>query len=115
MRSVIALHLRREGYQVTECRDGMELLNCLNGYLEGVDEAEEFDLVVSDIRMPGVFGLSIAAGAAACQGFPSMILITAFGDADTHRAAKQYGVKAMLDKPFEIPDLLEKVREHLSG
>ncbi len=61
MRSVIALHLRREGYEVTECRDGMELLDHLNGYVEHVGGAEEFDLIVSDIRMPGVFGLSVAA------------------------------------------------------
>lgn len=115
MRSVIALHLRREGYEVTECCDGMELLNHLNGYVEHVDDAEQFDLIVSDIRMPGVFGLSVAAGAAAYQDFPSMILITAFGDAETHRAAEQYGVKAVLDKPFKIPVLLEKVRENLSA
>ena len=115
MRSIIALHLRREGYEVTECRDGMELLDHLNGFLEHVDGADEFDLIVSDIRMPGVFGLSVAAGAADCQDSPPMILITAFGDAETHQAAEQYGVKAVLDKPFEIPVLLEKVREIISG
>jgi CheY-like chemotaxis protein len=115
MRRVIALHLRRDGFLVTECRDGMELLDHLNGYLERIGGAEEFDLIVSDIRMPGVFGLSVAAGAVDCQNFPPMILITAFGDVQTHRAAEQYGVKAVLDKPFRIPELLQKVREHISA
>ena len=115
MRSVLALHLRREGYTVTECCDGMELLDHLNQYVERVTGAKRFDLIISDIRMPGVFGLSVAAGAADLQSFPPIILITAFGDRETHQAAKQYGVKAVLDKPFMISDLLDIVREHIAG
>ena len=93
----------------------MELLDHLNGYVAHVRGAEVFDLVVTDIRMPGVFGLSVAAGAVDFQGFPPMILITTFGDAETHQAAEQYGVKAVLDKPFRIPKLLELVRERIAG
>ncbi len=110
MRSVIALHLRRAGYEVTECRDGMELLDHLNGYVERVRGAEHYDLIISDIRMPGVFGLAIAEGATDYAEFPPMILITAFGDAETHRTAKQIGVTAVLDKPFQMAVLLDKAR-----
>ncbi len=47
--------------------------------------------------------------------FPPTILITAFGDEETHEKARQVGVAAVLDKPFDMNDLLGKVRETLAG
>jgi DNA-binding NtrC family response regulator len=44
-------------------------------------------------------------------GFPPTILITAFGDDETHAEAERYRVAAFFDKPFDIEDLLVKVRE----
>jgi DNA-binding response OmpR family regulator len=40
-----------------------------------------------------------------------MVLITAFGDEDTHIQTEKFGAAAMFDKPFEIDDLLAKVRQ----
>ena len=40
-----------------------------------------------------------------------MILITAFGDDETHSKANMLGAAAVFDKPFEIEDLLAKVNE----
>jgi DNA-binding response OmpR family regulator len=117
MRKVIALHLRREGYAVTECRNGAELLAELTDYLEGSPPSatgKRYDLVLSDIRMPGVFGLSVAEGARYYANFPPTILITAFGDEETHETARQCGVVAVFDKPFEMDDLLKTVRETIS-
>lgn len=113
MRAVLALHLRKSGYHVTECRDGAELVSHLDGYLEHEnlrDDAEQFDLIISDVRMPGVFGLSVVEGAPQRAEFPPIILITAFGDDETHATAKRCGVLAVLDKPFEAKDLLTFVR-----
>jgi FixJ family two-component response regulator len=45
------------------------------------------------------------------EGFPPMILITAFGDARTHFLAKKLGAAAMFDKPFEVADLIAKANE----
>jgi DNA-binding response OmpR family regulator len=118
MRDVLALRLRQQGYSVTECRNGAELVAELGDYLENIPaEASKrrFDLIISDIRMPGVFGLSVVEGAADCHNFPPTILITAFGDDETHAKARQFGVAAMLDKPFDMNDLLDKVRETLAG
>jgi DNA-binding response OmpR family regulator len=42
-----------------------------------------------------------------------VILITAFGDEQTHAEAKRLGAAATIDKPFEIPDLLSKAQEIL--
>ncbi len=115
MRSVIAMRLRQQGYSVTECADGAELLARLGVYLhpETVGEppqSPKYDLVISDVRMPGVFGTSIVEGASECPLFPPTILITAFGDEETHEQARRVGVAAVMDKPFDMGDLLEKVR-----
>jgi two-component system, response regulator, stage 0 sporulation protein F len=120
MRAVIAMRLRQQGYSVTECADGAELLSRLGGYLhpetvEKPAETRKYDLVISDVRMPGVFGTSIVEGARECANFPPTILITAFGDDETHDKARSVGVAAVLDKPFDMGDLLEKVRAVIAG
>jgi CheY-like chemotaxis protein len=72
---------------------------------------EDFDLIVSDIRMPGVTALEVVEGVQQYGGLPPIILITAFGDKDTHMRAYELGVAAVFDKPFEFDGLLAKARE----
>jgi two-component system response regulator (stage 0 sporulation protein F) len=118
MREVIALRLRQQGYAVTECCNGAELIAELADYfgnLPADEQKRQFDLIISDIRMPGVFGLSVVEGGSEYRNFPPTILITAFGDDETHEKARQFGVTAVLDKPFDMNDLLEKVRDALPG
>ena len=120
MRTVIAMRLRQQGYSVTECADGAELLARLGVYLhpETVKEppdSPKYDLVISDVRMPGVFGTSIVEGASECPLFPPTILITGFGDEETHERARRVGVAAVLNKPFDMGELLDKVRTIIAG
>jgi DNA-binding response OmpR family regulator len=65
--------------------------------------------------MPGISGLSVLEGIHGCSKVPPMILITAFGDEDTHRRALRSAAVAVLDKPFSTEDLLATVREAVSG
>ncbi len=115
MRKLLAEALHERGYRVVECADGLSVLNKLSSLLMSPEvaakEAEPFDLIISDIRMPGVTGLTILDGVRLFDEFPPMILITAFSDADTHAEAERQGVAAMFDKPFDVDDLLEKVEE----
>ncbi|MFQ5902241.1 MAG: response regulator [Candidatus Binatia bacterium] len=113
LRKLLAWSLRREGYHITECADGMCLLNYLDSFLLQT-ESRDYDLIISDIRMPGISGLEILKGLHACEGFPPMIMITAFGDEETHAQAHRLGAAAIFDKPFDIENLLAKVREILS-
>ena len=113
MRSLLTLSLRRAGFRVTACRDGSDLLSHLTPFiLHGAPV--EFDLIVSDIRMPLITGLEILEDLPQREGFPPIILITAFGDEHTHERARGLGAVAMLDKPFEMEDLLWVVRETLA-
>lgn len=110
MRSLLALMLRKEGYQVRECMDGLSLLDMLSSFFLPDEEHENFDLIISDIRMPGVTGMEILMGANELDDFPPIILITAFGDKETHVQAERLGAVALFDKPFDIDEMLEKVR-----
>jgi len=113
-RSILSSALRARGYLVTECADGLEL--AINVAPAGSVEGEqEYDLVISDIRMPGMFGLSVLEGLHQLDDAPPVILITAFGDEETHAHANELGAAAVLDKPFHIRDLLAKVDEILDS
>ncbi len=109
MRSLLSLSLKQGGYDVVECRHGTELLDHLKPTSEAGDKS--IKLVISDIRMPGLSGLAALASLNHDAGAPPVILITAFGDADTHREARRLGAVAFFDKPFELEDLLSKVRQ----
>jgi len=115
MRALLVMAFLREGYHVTECLHGMDLLGHLESFLCPQDlppeQWEDFDLIVSDIRMPGVTALEVVEGVQQYGGLPPIILITAFGDRDTHMRACELGVAAVFDKPFEFDDLLAKARE----
>jgi DNA-binding response OmpR family regulator len=110
MRIFLTEILLREGYHVTLCENGWELLSHLSSFIVGGQGHEDIDVVVSDIRMPGVSGLEVLEGGVENRDFPPMILITAFGDGDTHATALQYGATAILDKPFDVDDLLQELR-----
>lgn len=113
MRTLLAWSFRRTGYEVVECPDGVRLLDFLFSSDPPVNSGD-FDLIVSDIRMPGVTGLEVLEGTHELKGFPPMILITAFGDRETHEKARRLGAAAILDKPFEIEDLLARARAIVS-
>lgn len=112
MRGLLANALVQEGYLVTECTNGIQLLDHLSGLLDP-RPPKRFDVIVSDIRMPGLTGLEILEGLQGAGDLPPTILITAFGDETTHTEAQLAGALVTLDKPFEIEDLLAIVRRVL--
>lgn len=111
MRHMIARSLRKAGYQVIEVGDGCQLLERLDEDLAR-EFTEQPDLVVSDIRMPGVTGLEVLTGLRHRDWAMPVILITAFGDEQTHQEAERLGA-TLLDKPFDLDDLLHAVRSIL--
>jgi two-component system response regulator (stage 0 sporulation protein F) len=113
MRKMLAEALRRAGYSVQECPDGLHLLNRLGALLFLQNEGETIDLIISDVRMPGASGQEVLEQFHNCQGFPPMILITAFGDELAHAKAEWFGAAAMFDKPFDVDQLIDKVGELL--
>jgi len=112
MRRLLVWRLRNVGFETIECADGYQLLDNLgNPVLSG--EPDDFDLIVSDIRMPGATGLEILEGIHEAEWFVPMILITAFGNDEVHQTAERLGAAGMFDKPFDIDALIDRIREIL--
>ena len=111
MRSLLASALRSEGYTVTECHDGDQVVDRIVTPSHEVD----FDLIISDVRMPGHTGLEVLDAGRQLAGFPPMILITAFGSDSLHARAQRLGAIAVFDKPFDIDDLVNKVTKILAS
>ncbi len=107
-RKMLAWSLQEEGFDVTECKDGNSLMKRI-GFRNILGEVKTFDLIISDIRMPGVTGMQVLERAKEYEDFPPMILITAFGDEVTHARAEKLGVAVVIDKPFDIDDLLATI------
>ena len=115
LRRLVAEALRAEGFFVVECRNGLDLVETLVSRLEA--DEQPFELVVSDVRMPGVTGLSVLEAVSEWDELRSLpvVLITAFGDPHLHRLARRFGAVSLLEKPFEMRALMRIVRGAIDG
>lgn len=116
MRKLLSRRLRQSGYDVDECANGMELLHRIERLIGAKythRRSDRIDLIVSDVRMPGVLGLSVAEGVKKRDDFPPIILITAFPDQAVYDSARASGVHAVLAKPFETDILIRTVDDVL--
>lgn len=109
LRRMLTAKLARRGCVVLEAKNGMELAQLV---MERAVEPPPgagvtAEIVISDIRMPGVTGLSVAGLLREVDGRLPVILITGFGDAATHAEARRLGVQ-LFDKPVDL-DLLVDV------
>jgi CheY-like chemotaxis protein len=112
MRRLLAWSLERAGYHVIECPDGMTLMRKL-GYLDAHGSIQPADLVVSDIRMPGFTGMEVLQSAHDFGDALPIILVSAFADEAAYEQAERLGAAALLAKPFDVEELIEKIGETL--
>lgn len=113
MREMLARTLRRDGYIVIEAADGDDALEWLGiGALAG-EPARRPALLVSDIRLPRISGFDLAEGLALAGERLPIVLITGFGDAETHARASELGASCVLDKPFDLTEFRYAVRAAL--
>ena len=66
-------------------------------------------LILSDINMPGMSGLEMFPKVRAARPSVPVIMITAYGDADTKRAALERGAEALLTKPIDFTQLRQEI------
>ncbi|MFZ3336022.1 MAG: response regulator [Xanthobacteraceae bacterium] len=66
-------------------------------------------LILSDINMPGMSGLELLPKAKAMRPDVPIIMITAYGDAETKRKALESGAKALLTKPIDFGTLRSQI------
>ena len=100
---VLAICLQIEGFTVEQAHDGLEAFQKL--------EDETFDVVVSDVRMPGVSGFDLVGRILEKFAEMPIVLITADPRARKMATDEQKGVSSVLIKPFPIKDLVKSIRE----
>jgi CheY-like chemotaxis protein len=101
MRDLIVGALRGDGFEVLEAASGDALERLASAIACGTLEVS---LVVSDIRIPGQSGLAVLPLLRQSARPPPIVLITAFSEPETQRAALNMGATGILDKPFELDD-----------
>ena len=114
-RQLVSKVLHNAGYRVTEAASGAELIECLR-----LDDNESswtvmFDVVVTDVRMPGVTGLSVAEALGSLHCADRVILISAFADDRLQAQAARIGVPRVLAKPFSLDLLITAVQSVLAS
>lgn len=109
MRRLLATVVRGLGGDVVESADGDAATDYLrSAFTNG--RVGRPDLVISDVRLPGASGLEVLASLRRLDGVTPFVIITAFGDDDTHHKAYRLGAAAVLDKPFDLDELRQVIR-----
>jgi DNA-binding NtrC family response regulator len=100
--------LTNEGMRVTGLSDPTTVVTTL------ANSETQFDLVITDLRMPTFSGRGVLALASALPKMP-VIIITAFGGPDVEAQALRLGAFAFLEKPVAAAELVDVVKRAVEG
>ena len=107
-------HFRRD---LRDGRFAMEFAQSAPAALLCISEAgaASLILILSDINMPGMSGLELLPKAKAVRPDVPIIMITAYGDADTKRKALESGADALFTKPIDFGMLRSEIDARVEG
>jgi DNA-binding NtrC family response regulator len=95
--------LQKEGYQTAGTQNGAEAFEKI--------EKDHFDLLIADIKMPGMTGIELLEKIKDRQLESEVIIITGFGSIGSVVDAMKKGAYDYITKPFDLDELLLKVRK----
>lgn len=102
---VLSLELEYEGYEVTVKETGIDGLQAL--------EEDSFDLVLLDVMLPELSGLEVLRRVRKTNTATPIILITARGSVPDKVSGLDLGANDYITKPFDIEELLARIRAQL--
>ena len=102
--------LRTGRFSMEFAQSAPAALECISGV-----GAASLILILSDINMPGMSGLDLLPKAKALRPDVPVIMITAYGDADTKRKALENGAEALLTKPIDFGELRSEIDTRVEG
>lgn len=109
MRGFLAKALERAGHTVTSCPDG-------EAGLEALEDADlEYDLLLTDIVMPGVDGIELARRAAEFHPELRIMFITGFAAVALNAANSAPQDSKVLSKPFHLRELVDEVNRVMAA
>lgn len=107
IREFLEIMLRREGYDVTCASSGAAALEVMKG--------KTFDLVLSDMSMPEMDGIQLLARIKEVDPAIVVVIMTAYGSAESAVMAMKGGAADYLSKPFQIEELLIVIEKALKS
>jgi CheY-like chemotaxis protein len=107
LRELLAELLKAKGYEVSVAANGRDGLNIFQGY------AEEIDLIVTDLKMPTLSGYDLERTVHSEYPEQKIIAITGSLQSGKTQQEKMAGFDAIIEKPFDIPEILSRVSEVL--
>jgi CheY-like chemotaxis protein len=112
IRRNLTVGLTQEGFSAVACPDGISAIHELNSARE---KGIAYDYLVTDIFMPDIDGLKILKVIKIQYPDLPVLVITGFGDESLKMTALSEHNTGYLDKPFEIPDLVEALEDLSPG
>ena len=108
VRNVFKEALRMKGYEVVECSSAEEAWELL-------ERGERFDLVVTDVLMPGMDGIELLKRIK--TRFPGMgvVVITGHGSVEQAVEAMKAGASDYIQKPFKKDELIKRIKSILKS
>ncbi|MBI5676272.1 MAG: sigma-54-dependent Fis family transcriptional regulator [Nitrospirae bacterium] len=95
--------LESDGYAVTGVNNGIDAFNKL--------EKEEFDILIADIKMPGMDGITLLGKVKESYPGTDVIIVTGFGSIESAVEAMKKGASDYLTKPFNLDELGLKIKK----
>jgi CheY-like chemotaxis protein len=83
--------------------------------VESASGKSDLILILSDINMPGMSGLDLLPKARVARPDVPVIMITAYGDAETRRKATEGGAAGLFTKPIDFPELRQTIDQRLAA
>ncbi len=105
MRITVVDHLRSQGWQADEADNGRAALELI--------KTNSYQLLLSDIRMPGMDGESLLAEVKQLAPRTEVVMMTAHGTTDTAVNCLRLGAADYIQKPFDLDDLSFRIRRIL--
>ena len=109
VRGIAAKALRKKGYRVIEAEDGEEALEILE------DAKVPFDLMISDVVMPGMDGPSLLRAGRELLGDARIVFISGYAEEEFSDLLSEEPDVTFLPKPFTFAELAEKVKSEIGG
>ena len=106
MRNTLAFILEAANYQVTTAAEGREALEEI---LAARENGRPVDLLITDMRLPGLTGLQLIDELKYLKIKIPVLLITAYGDRSLFLELMRTGCADYLDKPFDYKELVKRV------
>jgi len=95
--------LQLEAHSVRGVKNGLDAMQAI--------EKEDFDLLITDIKMPGMTGMELLTGVKSKYPATEVIVITGFGTIGSAVDAVKKGAFDYITKPFDLDELIIKVRK----